>query len=87
MNALADAMSVKPKIAKKYLQALERLLVKQLRETGMASIPRIAAMRRTMKSSRPEQERKVFGILKQIPARPETVIYKATLLKQFRDQL
>ena len=87
-DALASAMGgVKPKIAKRYMEALERVLVKQLKETGSAKIPRVVVMKKAMRTARPERERKVFGCIKTVPARPEMVIYRAALAKQLRDQL
>ena len=87
-DALASAMGgVKPKIAKRYMEALERVLVKQLKETGCAKIPRVVVMKKAMRTARPEQVRKVFGIVKKVPARPEMIVYKAALAKQLTDQL
>ena len=44
-------------------------------------------MKKRIKTARPEQVRKVFGIVKKVPARPEIVVYKAALPKQLTDQL
>ena len=87
LDALAEAMSVKRKVAKTFMGALEHLLVKELRETGAAKIPRVIAVKRAMRTARPEQVRKVFGQVKRIAARPQTVLYRATPAKQLRDQL
>lgn len=44
-------------------------------------------MKKAMKTARPERERKVFGTIKKVPARPEIVVYKAALAKQLTEQL
>ena len=87
LDALANAMGAKPKVVKRFIEALEKVLVKELKETGCAKIPRVVVMKKRMKTARPEQVRKVFGIVKKVPARPEIVVYKATLPKQLTDQL
>ena len=88
LDALAIAMGgVKPKVVKRYIEALEKVLVKELKETGSAKIPRVVVMKKAMKIALPERERKVFGTIKKVPARPEIVVYKAALPKQLTDQL
>ena len=40
LNALASAMGgVKPKVVKRCIEALEKVLVKELKEVGFAKIP------------------------------------------------
>ena len=87
LDALANAMGAKPKVVKRFIEALEKVLVKELKETGSAKIPRVVVMKKAMKTARPERERKVFGTIKKVPARPEMVVYKAALPKQLTDQL
>ena len=88
MDALANAMGgVKPKVVKRYIEALEKVLVKELKESGAAKIPRVVGFKKSMRTARPEQVRKVFGVVKKIPARPEMIVYKATLATQLADQL
>ena len=88
VDALASAMGgVKPKVVKSYIEALEKVLVKELKETGVAKIPRVVGIRTKMRTARPEQVRKVFGVVKKVPARPEMIVYKATLATQLADQL
>ena len=78
---------VKRAVAKRFMAALEKVLLDQLRGCGQAKLPRIVSLKKTMKTARPEQERKLFGKLQKIPARPETIVYKAFLAKTLRDQL
>ena len=88
LDALAVAMGgAKPKVVKRYIEALEKVLVKELKETGSCKIPRVVGFKKSMRTARPVQVRKVFGIVKKVPARPEIVVYKATLPKQLTDQL
>ena len=88
MDALAVPMGgVKPKVVKRYVEALEKVLVKELKESGSCKIPRVVGFKKSMRTARPEQVRKVFGIVKKVPARPETIVYKASLAKQLADQL
>ena len=88
LDALAVAMGgVRPKVVKRFIEALEKVVVKELKETGSAKIPRVVVMKKAMKTARPERERKVFGTIKKVPARPEIVVYKAALAKQLTDQL
>ena len=88
MDALANAMGgVKPKVVKRYIEALEKVLVKELQQTGAAKIPRVVGFRKSMRTARPEQVRKVFGVVKKVPARPEMIVFKAALAKQLTDQL
>ena len=79
--------NVKRAIVKKFTAALEKALLDHLRDCGQAKLPRIVSLKKTMKTARPEQERKLFGKLTKIPARPETIVYKAFLAKTLRDQL
>ena len=79
--------NVKRAVIKKYMAALERALLAQLRDCGQAKLPRVVVLKKAMKTARPEQERKLFGKLTKIPARPETIVYKAFLAKNLRDQL
>ena len=39
LDALANAMGAKPKVVKRFIEALEKVLVKELKETGSAKIP------------------------------------------------
>ena len=88
MDALAVAMGgVKPKVVKRYVEALEKALVKELKETCSCKIPRVAGFKKSMRTARPEQVRKVFGIVKKVPAKPEMIVYKAALAKQLTYQL
>ena len=64
LDALANAMGAKPKVVKRFVEALEKVLVKELKETGSAKIPRVVVMKKAMKTARPERERKVFGTIK-----------------------
>ena len=84
---LAKAMAVKPNVVRKYLDCLEKLLVAQIKETGCAKVPRMVMFKKTLKTARPAQERKVFGKMTKIPARPEQTVYKALVAKSLRDQL
>ena len=79
--------NVKRAVVKKFTAALEKVLLAQLRDCGQAKLPRIVSLKKTMKTARPEQERKLFGKLMKISARPETIVYKAFLAKSLRDQL
>ena len=79
--------NVKRAVVKKFTAALEKVLLAQLRDCGQAKLPRVVVLKKAMKTARPEQERKLFGKLTKIPARPETIVYKAFLAKSLRDQL
>ena len=84
---LLAAMDCKRAVVKKFMAALEKVLLDQLRDCGQAKLPRVVVLKKAMKTARPEQERKLFGKLTKIPARPETIVYNAFLAKTLRDQL
>ena len=70
-NALSDASGLLPKDVKSFLEALQDIVAKGLRENNVFKLHGIALIRMKKTSARPASTKLIFGRKVPLPARPE----------------
>ena len=68
----------------KFLIGLRKALLNGVRTKGVARIPNVCVIRVKTIGAKPESEKKLFGVLKKLPAQPERKKIKVSPLQNFR---
>ena len=69
---------------RKFLLGLRKALLNGVRTKGVARIPNVCVIRVKTIGAKPESEKKLFGVLKKLPAHPERKKIKVSPLQNFR---
>ena len=84
---LADHSKLTQGQAKKLIDSLTKLTVETLKHGDTLKIPGYATVKNHQKQALPERERRVFGEVKTIKARPASSVVKIIPVKKLRDAL
>ena len=84
-TAVAKEASVKPPVAKAVLEALKTVLARDLREQGQAKLPSLATFKTKTKPAKDAGDKKVFGRVVHLSAKPASRCVRATPAKQLTD--
>ena len=69
---------------RKVLEGLRKVLLKQIRDNRSTKIPNIALLRIKTLKARPATKKKLFGVEKEVRAKPETKRVICTALNAFQ---
>ena len=71
--------------AKKFINSLTKLTVETLKQGDTLKIPGYAMVKNHQKQALPERERRCFGQLKTIKARPASAVVRIAPVKKLKD--
>ena len=84
-TAVAKEASVKPPVTKAVMEALKTVLARDLREQGQAKLPSLATFKTKTKPAKDAGDKKVFGRVVHLSAKPASRCVRATPAKQLTD--
>ena len=84
-TAVAKEASVKPLVTKAVMEALKTVLARDLREQGQAELPSLATFKTKTKPAKDASDKKVFGRVVHLSAKPASRCVRATPAKQLTD--
>ena len=87
IKCLSEEADVGQRECKKVLVALNTVLAREVRATGVFTIPRMLIIRKKRTPPKQAGPRKVFGKMVEAKAKPETVRLKIIAVKKLREEI